>query len=593
MSEKISGLNTISLNFSFFLAFKVVLWFSQSSIVTEIRGNAPRSSPKENMLSSLWLKLVRLKFKGLTFCLTFACALLKRVLSLGLVFLSISSISHIKADSSSAQYSCTPSKGGHCAYSADGIQEIPCTSPEERLCSHSANGAAERTHTTPHQPNDPPSAELQSLTESDLYDLFYQNNYIGMKELKSLAVNVSKKHHTILGDFLVDCVVSGKIQSIAELLRMQETLLYLHRIRTRRGTPPTNLHSFSSHEASLSEVIWGIATGGRLRGKKQGTGFFIEVETESGPAQYFVTNLHVIDSLWKDNKSVFSRKMLLFQENGKREMVVIRRAFVSALYDLAVLELSEDFPNGGLEIRTDTVSPYERVFSIGYPAGHLGKIDQVQSFFFGSYLYPEEHTLVFKTESRTWGGGSGSPVFDQKGRVVGVAHSSGPSVPFVHRKHRASASRNIQKLLTRSIGVECSSHVLDTRNCMEKVINDLERVAAQGEVTVSLTPTYIFRDNNKDIERYYIERSEKWLIEAAKANNWFAQIALAVHYLSDPDLDSEEMDALIEEVFSWSLRTLRSYLLSPIQKFRAGSGAEGWEVHPENAVEDWETLLSP
>ena len=60
--------------------------------------------------------------------------------------------------------------------------------------------------------------------------------------------------------------------------------------------------------------------------------------------------------------------------------------FASALYDLALLEMSEDFPSRRLELRTDPLSPYERVFSIGYPRGRLRKISQKQSFLTGSYL---------------------------------------------------------------------------------------------------------------------------------------------------------------------------------------------------------------
>ena len=397
-----------------------------------------------------------------------------------------------------------------------------------------------------------PAEDLAEDSAEDEEDVFHP------QEAESAAeIDYSKiKEYSI---WLLGQVNSGKIQPGKELLYVSN-LLASHYLISEEAAPFAGSRAFSSNEAQLAQAVWGM-----IDSASNATGFFIKTETESGPAQYFVTNFHVMRSKWA-NSGVFSLKLFLYQENGRMEIALIRRAFVSALHDLALLEMSEDIPGRALEIRKDPVSPHESVFSIGYPNRRLRKINQKLPFLGrpGLRLTEEAAALWFEIEkSPGLQGISGAPVFDQKGKAVAV-YVGGTSERAI-----ASASQNILKILAGEAGTDCSQFI-DIKSCEEREIQNLERLAERGGQEAQIRLAFALKQD-EDMEGF-----KQWLRAAAKENNKDAQRILANYYRYSYDsaFIGESAAAAIGQAFYWYLR----YHLNFLWEARANGGAEDWEA---------------
>ncbi len=394
-------------------------------------------------------------------------------------------------------------------------------------------------------------------------------------EAGSFIVKINSSEIKKYTDWMAGQIDSGKIQSLGELYYVSQ-ILAAHYAIFESAAPSADsgdFSPFSPHEAQLAQAVWGIISNSsqteEAAGVSQGTGFFAKLEAESGPARYFVTNFHVIREQLAAG-GVFSDKLFLYQDNGEMEIAVIQRVFISALYDLALLEISGRAPGRrGLEIRKEPVSPHELVFSIGYPNRRLRKISQKLPFLSRPQLNLRNGGSVVEFEVQTAAilqGMSGAPVFDQKGRVAAVFESGRPSLAI------ASASQNILKILSGKAGTDCA-YFIDSKTCETKEIQNLERQAAEGHEAAIIQLAFVFKQNG-DMEGF-----KQWLRAAAtEQNSRFAQRVLLGYYARSPDPafggGGGSFFAALKQVIYWHLR----YKLNFLWEARAGrDGAEDWE----------------
>ena len=102
----------------------------------------------------------------------------------------------------------------------------------------------------------------------------------------------------------------------------------------------------------------------------------------------------------------------------------------------------------------------------------LEKTNQKAPFFGrpNSALTEEGVSLWIETEENPGGRSSGSPFFDQKGRVLGVLYiATTQNGSFSDSYALASVSRNIQEVLEESAGTDCSQFI-DVKSCVEREI---------------------------------------------------------------------------------------------------------------------------
>lgn len=129
------------------------------------------------------------------------------------------------------------------------------------------------------------------------------------------------------------------------------------------------------------------------------TGFFI------GP-HHFITNFHVISSIL--NNSTNNTNIVLSQQ-GRSSVLKLKKVLaVSALYDLALLEIEEEVTNF-LSLRENPPEPSENLFLTAYPnRGELTKMRKT-----GDVIYEDSRRYDFPVNHSSLSGASGSPVLDE------------------------------------------------------------------------------------------------------------------------------------------------------------------------------------
>ena len=253
-----------------------------------------------------------------------------------------------------------------------------------------------------------------------------------------------------------------------------------------------------------------------------GTAFFISPNR-------FITNFHVLHDLL--GKDIPLRDITLSQEKGLVELKISRLLSVSAIYDLALVEIEgsvKDYLSLG-----ESRSLGKELSVIGYVEDFLAKIRQIKEVTYEdelSYLFAvdvkgivrvsegpvlDNQVSVLDTNIM---GASGGPVLDHQGKVVGVVHSGFGNI--VHSVNFES----FKKFLAGEEGSTCSQPILP-RSCFKEESEVIKKRAEEGD---ALAQYQIGRMDS------YIEREPEvaihWLQESANSDIHQAQNDLGLNY---------------------------------------------------------------
>ena len=197
--------------------------------------------------------------------------------------------------------------------------------------------------------------------------------------------------------------------------------------------------------------------------------------------------------------------------------------------DFFMVEINNDIPNSYNPYyngwTTSLSSPGNGV-GIHHPAGDIKKISTCLSI---SSVYTT-HWEVYWSDGVTEGGSSGSPVFDQNGRVIGTltggwsacsvgeaGPGTGPNEPDVYGKisrHWTSGGTTADKQLKPWLAGTGTATTWDGRNYCVASLNDLDYIDAN----ISTYPNPTTDKLNIDFSSYNVENGSLWVTDILGAN---------------------------------------------------------------------------
>ena len=138
--------------------------------------------------------------------------------------------------------------------------------------------------------------------------------------------------------------------------------------------------------------------------RSQGTGFFINQNT-------IVTNYHVVEFLNSESTTIHFSSFI-FQSRVGKEIQFKRIKHLSALYDLAVLEV-EGYEGAFLQLGSFLSND---IYTLGFPMGEFCEIK-------GEDIKQKDIRYFYEASSSSYmdtRGTSGSPILNIQGKVIGV-----------------------------------------------------------------------------------------------------------------------------------------------------------------------------
>ncbi len=241
--------------------------------------------------------------------------------------------------------------------------------------------------------------------------------------------------------------------------------------------------------------------------------------------------MHVISSVFeshddKKNEDLSSTNIMLRLSSHKTKTKINKIKAISALYDIAVLEVDlSQLKNSltSLSLRESTLDLSEQITIIGYPRkknkilpSKIKKLGDIQFM----DAYKEEYG--FLTDHK-YGlqGGSGSPVLDNNNQVVGIMNSG--LFNFAIATHSAI----LKQVLNGTMGSDCDLYET-LKACAENELTTLHKWAQNGnkKAQYQLGRFYWYGI----IVPQHIDKAFYWLQEASLQKYTPAQHDLATLY---------------------------------------------------------------
>ena len=251
-----------------------------------------------------------------------------------------------------------------------------------------------------------------------------------------------------------------------------------------------------------------------------GTGFFVG-------ENHFITNFHIIYPMLKNIEHI-----TLSQKGNPTDLKVINILALSAIHDLALVEVKTKHFTNFLSLRESLPKPYEDLYVPAYLKNHFVNIKKTGNIFF----YRASH-LSFAVNHSFLTGASGSPVIDEQGQVVAVSFEAIKNILF------ALSMSDLKKFIIGNTGLNCS-HFINLKSCAEKEIENLKDLATAGSVEAQhkLAVMYYYgRETERDWDRAF-----QWWSKAAEQNYAPAQHNLALMYY-----DGKGIEKNWDRAFQW------------------------------------------
>ena len=225
-----------------------------------------------------------------------------------------------------------------------------------------------------------------------------------------------------------------------------------------------------------------------------------------------ITNLHILESMLTNKNSI--QDIVLYKNEVPSHLKIKRVVAVSALYDLALLEIEEDVTNY-LSINENSIQSNEDLTVIGYPDFHFKKMKKIGKLVDHNFFY------VFPVNYFHIPGASGSPVLNQKNQVEGIVTLSSSNILYVIK------STYLKRFISGDVGLNCFNFI-HPKVCLNEVTKNLKNLAIQGNVFAQFQIASRVLDEKKDMK--LATQAFYWMKKATEQNFAPAQYVLAIMY---------------------------------------------------------------